>query len=258
MARFADKAGRVRIALAGCGAISELYYAPVLAMLTKQGKVQVTHVVDPQEERRKTLTRALEGARPVSSLDDIDEGNVDLAIIASPPGFHSVQTKWMLERETAVLCEKPMAMNYAEAEEMVRFAESKNTLLAVGRFRRFFPSNEAIREMIANAPFGRAIHVDVAEGGRFNWPARSTSFFDRRQSGGGVLADLGVHSIDLLCWWFGMPAKLDYEDDAMGGLEANCKVHLEFDGGCTATVRLTRDLEIPNRLSIQFERGGVS
>jgi predicted dehydrogenase len=258
MARFPGKGSTVRIALIGCGAISELYYAPVLAMLTAQGRVQVTHVVDPQEERRKTLAQALGEPHCVGSLEEVDEQNVDLAIIASPPGFHSVQTKWMLDREIAVLCEKPMAMNYAEAEEMVRLAESKNTLLAVGLFRRFFPSNEAIRELVSSAALGKAVHVEIAEGGRFNWPARSTSFFDRRQSGGGVLADLGVHSLDLLCWWFGMPLSMDYEDDAMGGLEANCKVQMEFEGGCTATLRLTRDLEIPNRMSIRFERGWIS
>ncbi|HEY4356852.1 MAG TPA: Gfo/Idh/MocA family oxidoreductase [Acidobacteriaceae bacterium] len=248
---------KVRIALIGCGAISELYYAPVLAILAQQGKVEVTHVVDPQEERAKTLAKLLGEVRCLSSLDQVDEQTVDMAIVASPPGFHSVQTKWMLERDTAVLCEKPMAMSYAEAEEMVTLGEARKTLLAVGLFRRFFPSNEAIRQMISDAPLGKALHVEIAEGGRFNWPARSTSFFDRRQSGGGVLADLGVHSLDLLCWWFGMPVRMDYEDDAMGGLEANCKVRMEFEGGCTASLRLTRDLEIPNHISIQFERGRV-
>lgn len=260
MARFSGKGSesRIRIAIAGCGAISELYYAPVLAMLARQGKVELTYAVDPQQGRAKVVAKEFPEARCVSSLEEVDDRFVDLAIVASPPGFHAAQTAWMLERETAVLCEKPMAMSYAEAEQMVRLADAKNTLLAVGLFRRFFPSNDAIRRMIAEAPLGRVVHVEVSEGGRFNWPARSTSFFDRRQSGGGVLADLGVHSLDLLCWWLGMPVRMEYEDDAMGGLEANCRLQMEFASGATATMRLTRDLEIPNHTSIQFERGWAS
>jgi predicted dehydrogenase len=68
--------------------------------------------------------------------------------------------------------------------------------------------------------------VEAFEGGQFDWPVRSTGYFTRAQSGGGVLQDIGTHVLDLLAWWFGEPEALLYEDDAMGGVEANCRIRV--------------------------------
>jgi predicted dehydrogenase len=100
---------------------------------------------------------------------------------------------------------------------------------------------------------------EISEGGQFNWPAQSASFFQKSNSQGGVLADLGVHVLDLLIWWFGMPEKVGYEDDAMGGLEANCRLELEFAGGVSGTVRLSRDTQLsqPDNHRMRARLGAV-
>lgn len=95
------------------------------------------------------------------------------------------------------------------------------------------------------------------EGGPFNWPAASASFFQKSSSPGGVFADIGVHVLDLLLFWFGEPIDFDYEDDAMGGLEANARLRLRFANGVTGSLRLSRDTSIPNGTNIRFERGSI-
>jgi predicted dehydrogenase len=104
---------------------------------------------------------------------------------------------------------------------------------------------------------GAATSFRFSEGGVFNWPAASASFFQKRHSEGGVLHDLGVHILDLICWWFGKPSSMFYEDDAMGNLEANSRLKLSFRNGLTGEVRMSRDTSCSNQYQINFERGQV-
>lgn len=102
-----------------------------------------------------------------------------------------------------VLCVKPLACTLNEANQMVAAAQTADRLLAVGLFRRFFPALQTIKALVAGGALGTPTSFHFAEGGAFNWPAASASFFQKQHSQGGVLLDLGVHLLDLSCWWFG-------------------------------------------------------
>jgi predicted dehydrogenase len=253
----ANKISPLRVAVIGCGAVSEFYYAPVLSLLQEASKARVVALFDPEAKRASKLRLAFPEASVLTSLERVTGDDIDLAIVASPPRFHAKQTIELLSRGAAVLCEKPMAATVAEAEHMVEAAERSKRVLAVGLFRRFFPVNQNIRGIIQNQSLGLVKSFEISEGGQFNWPAQSASFFQKSNSQGGVLADLGVHVLDLVIWWFGMPDKVAYEDDAMGGLEANCRLEMKFASGVSGTVRLSRDSQLPNRTLIECERGWV-
>jgi len=55
------------------------------------------------------------------------------------------------------------------------------------------------------------------EGNVYSWPVASDFFFRKETAGGGVLMDTGVHTFDMLLWFFGEISDLDYRDDAFGG-----------------------------------------
>ena len=100
--------------------------------------------------------------------------------------------------------------------------------------------------------------LQIQEGGPFNWPAATPSFFDPKQAGGGVLIDVGVHVLDVLLWWLGEPARITYADDAAGGLEANCRLELGYDrDAIQGTVLLSRDWKTTNCWRLEFERATV-
>jgi predicted dehydrogenase len=97
------------------------------------------------------------------------------------------------------------------------------------------------------------------EGRSFNWPAQSASFFRRSEASGGVLIDTGAHTIDLLMWWLGGVGEVvEYADDAMGGVEANCSLRLAMGNGAEGYVQLSRDWPLPNRCVIECERGWIA
>jgi len=150
-----------------------------------------------------------------------------------------------------------MARTQAEAESMLQAATKADRLLAVGHVRRFFKTTQTIRQLIEEKRFGRLLSFEAKEGGPFGWPARSASFFDRKEGGGGVLLDNGIHALDLLFWWFGQPNAFIYEDDAMGGVETNCRVAMDY-GDFKGSLQLSWDYEIaPSGYFLKFENAWI-
>ncbi len=243
--------------MVGCGALAELYYAPALTALHWAEPIRVTAIVDPNQTRRAVLARFFPEARGLASVDELKPGEADVAIVASPQKFHAAHTISLLRSGVHVLCEKPMASCLQEARDMVAASAENGRLLSVGLFRRFFPTSRLVHELVVGGALGRPVSFEWMEGGPFNWPAASPSFFQKSASPGGVFADIGTHVLDLLLWWFGEPESFDYEDDAMGGIEANARLRLRFGHGVSGSLRLSRDTAIPNGTRIRFERGSV-
>lgn len=245
----------VRVAVIGCGAVTELYYTPALHALQKSGDVKVIALADPNAQRRATLHRHFPAATVHADASFLEQAQINLAIIASPVRFHSEHTRAAMKAGCAVLCEKPLAGSAQDAENMCQAAQQHGTLLAAGLFRRFFPALQTARDMIINSTLGAVKSFRFNEGGAFNWPAQSAALFQRESGCGGVLIDLGIHTLDILCWWFGEPNSIEYADDNMGGVEANCVVTLSFAAGFSGEVRLTRDWSVPLFYEVEFENG---
>lgn len=247
----------LQVAVIGCGAVTDVFYSPALKELEGDRLLKVCVVVDPSAERRETMSARFPGVEALDRLAALRRP-VDFAIVASPAMLHAQHTTELLRKGIHVLCEKPMAVSTEQCESMIAEATRAGRLLAVGLFRRFFGAAGQLQDLVASNALGRPTRFEVTEGSRFQWPARSDSFFRKDQAGGGVLLDVGSHVLDLVLWWFGEPSGFDYEDDAMGGLEANCRLRLRHDGGLEGTVRLSRDWNLRNRYHVQFERGWAS
>jgi predicted dehydrogenase len=179
-------------------------------------------------------------------------------VVATPPKLHAAQTLFALERGCAVLCEKPMAASLADAETMATAAARTKRPLAIGLYRRFYRATRAIKDLVANQTLGPVISFEIEEGGPFRWEAASDSFFRREATPGGVLYDTGVHTLDLLLWWFDEPASFEYRDDAAGGLEANSQLRLSYAAGFKGSVRISRDWATRNLFRINFLKGSVA
>ncbi|MBC8040441.1 MAG: Gfo/Idh/MocA family oxidoreductase [Opitutaceae bacterium] len=245
------------VVLVGCGAVSRLFYAPALRALSALGELRVIALVDPVVSARAALRESFPEARSHASLTESDAPRDALAIIASPPRWHAEHTLAAFSRGWHALCEKPIAASSADAARMITAADAAGRLLAVGHYKRFFPSSRALKSLCGPAgTLGALRSFSIAEGGPFTWPAASPTFFRRSETPGGVLLDIGVHVFDLLLWWLGAPSDFSYADDAMGGLEANARVKLRF-GTITGTVLLSRDWPTPQRYEFVFDRGRV-
>ena len=74
-----------------------------------------------------------------------------------------------------------------------------------------------------------------------------------------MLVDLGSHMLDLVIWWLGQPALLEYADDSSGGVEAECRAILSFPSAApvTGTVSLSRLRTLANTVRVAGERRAV-
>jgi predicted dehydrogenase len=246
-----------KVGIVGCGAVSQNYYAPALKNLERIGHLQVRGLFDPDQENRKTLAGIFPAARTYNEFAQEHSATcpLDLAILASPPRYHCDQSIKAMRAGMSVLCEKPMALSSDECQAMINTAHETGRVLAIGLIRRFFPAAQLIRQIVSLQVLGKIEFFRCVDGGLFSWQAKSASLFDRQTAGGGVLMDLGFHTLDLLMWWFGEPSEFHYQDDAMGGVETNCHLDLHYQNGLTGTVNLSRDWQPVSHYFIQCENG---
>jgi 1,5-anhydro-D-fructose reductase (1,5-anhydro-D-mannitol-forming) len=165
--------------------------------------------------------------------------DVDVVFITSPDAMHRDDTLLALRHGKAVLCEKPLAMNAAEAEEMNAAAKAAGVLFGVAQNFRFNRSLEWMREQIAAGRIGRPQLAHA----QYSYPAALAPrkwIADPTLACGGPIADVGVHCIDALRFVLGEEIRtistVARKDEAAGKVEAIASLQLEMTGGVYANV----------------------
>jgi hypothetical protein len=144
---------------------------------------------------------------------------------------------------------------------MVRLAEEKGLVLAVGLFRRLYPSIRLLKSLLDSKWFGAPRRFIARNGDMYNWGATTLGNMRKEMAGGGVLIDFGSHVIDLLFTLFGGPAEiLDYRDNSLGGVEADCSLCLRFQRAgepLDGLVELARTRKLGSAIRVECERGAL-
>lgn len=246
-----------RIALVGCGAITQNFYAPALRSLSEDQGLEVVSISDINSDNLLKLKSIFPNAIASKSLESIDLQNIDLAIIASPPEFHCDHTLYFLEKSISVLCEKPLSLNYTQTQKMVQAAQQNNCVLNVGLVRRFFPVVDTIDFLISNQTFGKVLYFNFFEGQYFSWPIQSPSIFQRKSAVKGVFHDIGVHGLDLIFKWFKAPTYYKYKDNAIDGVPTTVDLEFEFEEKIEGKFLVSWDTPLRNSLFIEFEKASL-
>ncbi len=233
----------LRIAVVGCGAVAQLQYLPALAA---SRAARAVALVDRDLPRAHALAERWGVPHAVADVAELADG-VDAAIVALPNHLHAPVAIALLRRGVQVLVEKPMATTVAECDAMIAAAAESGATLAVGLQFRFFDSTAAVGDLLAAELVGPLTRFELRQGVIPRWPFASDYLLRRETAGGGVLADYGVHVLDLLLCWLGEWASVDYRDDAMGGIEADCELELTFAAGLAGTVEVSRSRNLRNR-----------
>lgn len=136
----------------------------------------------------------------------LDRHQVDLVCIATPTVLHAPQALKAIARGAHVLCEKPTAMDAAEAKAMLQAAEDAGRIHMIDHELRFNPNRVRVAEMIAQGDLGEIRHVNVANIGN-SWATPASrpkgDWWSMADQGGGRLGANGSHQVDMLRWWLG-------------------------------------------------------
>jgi predicted dehydrogenase len=145
----------------------------------------------------------LKGIDRYSELDDmLADPDLDLVDICLPPALHAEMTVAALKAGKHVFCEKPIALNSAEAKRMVRAAEKAGKLLMIGHVLPFMPEYRFAYDAITGGKYGKLL------GGHFRRiisdPLWLPDFYDPAACGG-PMVDLHVHDAHFIRVVCGMP-----------------------------------------------------
>ncbi|MCK5343967.1 MAG: Gfo/Idh/MocA family oxidoreductase [Candidatus Heimdallarchaeota archaeon] len=168
--------------------------------------------------------------------------DLDAISICVPTSFHSKLTIDAAEKGISVLCEKPIALNLKEADEMISTCRKNNVKLMIGFNYRFMENHIQTKKYIENGKIGKPffIHGQFASAGPYGNPDKlKGSFYTDPQRGGGVLYDSGSHIIDLFRWYFGEVDKISATRGSYyQGMEADdvTSVTLTFKNGIVGTI----------------------
>jgi predicted dehydrogenase len=246
----------LRVAMLGCGAVANVLYCPALKEV--RSDIELVGVADLNPQGAQSLLKEFPQAKFFSDYRHIlAELRPDAAIVALPHCFHKTASIDAMRLGIDVFCEKPMAMNSIECDDIEKAVFETGRVFTVNMFRRLFPSLKEIKRMIDSRALGSACAFEITEGSPYGWPAMSFSFFDRKIAGGGVLMDSGVHTLDLLQWLMGETSVVEYFDDAaVDGVECDCEANLTA-GTAQGSLRMSRSVAMPNVYRLEFERGWI-
>ncbi|MBR9922131.1 MAG: Gfo/Idh/MocA family oxidoreductase [Bacteroidetes bacterium] len=194
----------MKIGILGAGKIG-----PKLAQdaLTIPG-VSIGAVGSRSLERAEKMALELGADQAFGSYESLlEEADVDLIYVATPHTSHAELTIAGLDRGIPVLCEKAFAMNFAEAEKMVKKARENQVFLMEAMWSRFMPSLLKAKEWLDNGFIGDLCHIKADFGFRPNYDPNSR-LFDLKK-GGGSLLDIGLYPVFLALFLSGKPESID-------------------------------------------------
>jgi myo-inositol 2-dehydrogenase/D-chiro-inositol 1-dehydrogenase len=190
---------------------------------------------DPVPGRAAGTAAAVDGARAVDDLDTL-LGDSDGVLVATPTTTHPDTVRRALAAKVPVLCEKPIASDYAEMNALVQDIEAAGVEVLVGFQRRFDPAIAELYRRIRAGDVGK-LYLVRSVGNDAEPPD-----FGYLPASGGIFRDLLIHDLDAVPWLVGEPVVEVYAsgsvlvDDAFAQADDvdNCVVTLKFAGGAHA------------------------
>ena len=189
------------------------------------------------------------GVRAWVNLDDaLEHSGADTVYVATPVSLHAPQTIASLRAGKHVLCEKPMALDYAEACSMQNAAEQTGRLLGIAYYRRMYPKVNRALELIGAGAIGRVVFAEATSHDWLDTNGARSWLTDPKLAGGGPLYDIASHRIDLMNYLFGKPVKATGHLSTLVqpiDVEDNATVLIEYENGVRGMVDVRWHSRVP-------------
>lgn len=189
-----------RVGLAGFGSAGRGIHAPLL----QQAGMTIAAVSTSDPRRAEQVRADVPDARVVADLEALlGLPGLDLIVLATPSGLHAVQARQCIDARVAVVVDKPLATDAAQAFEVVAAARAAGVPLTVFQNRRFDAEHVAARETVRSGQLGEVFRHE------FRWERWRPTPKDRWREnasaaeGGGILLDLHSHMVDAAVDLFG-------------------------------------------------------
>ena len=194
---------QLRWGLIGCGDIAQKRIAPALR---DSASCELVAVNRAQSELAASFAKQF-GARRwyLDWRKLVLDEEIDAVYIATPVHLHAEQAIAAAQAGKHVLCEKPMAMNVLECDQMIDASRNNKVKLGVAYYRHFYPVVERIKAIIKSGEIGTPVLAQINAFEWFNPDADNPRswLLKKELAGGGPMFDFGCHRIEVLTNIFG-------------------------------------------------------
>jgi UDP-N-acetylglucosamine 3-dehydrogenase len=232
----------IRLAISGVGAIAERAHIPAFVGIQE---IAIVALQSRTLEKAERVAAAMQSGEKPRVYRDYDEmlrrERPDAVGIFTPNALHCDYTVKAIAAGAHVLVEKPMAPTVAEARTMMAGAKAASRVLMVAMQRRFGILERTMKRAIDQGAIG-TLHFfrsRLSHGGPELWAPGQNWFFERADSGGGAMLDLGVHVADLARWFLGEVESVSGQVATLGkniGVEDNGAALLKFRTGAVGII----------------------
>jgi len=241
---------------------AEIARVCVIPAIQKSRNGLVHAFASSSKEKAGEVAKKNNIARVYGSYDRLlTDPEIEAVYIPLPNHLHRPWTLRALEEGKHVLCEKPLACNAPEAEEMTKVAIEANLLLMEALMYRFHPRSQRIKQLVADGAIGKVCLVRCT----FCYPMAGeilTSGNNARlkpEMGGGALLDVGCYGVSLARWILNsepiqLQAQAEYHN---GGVDMHLVGLLRFSSQSLATVEASFISALQQTYSIVGTEGAI-
>lgn len=223
----------VRVAVAGVGHYHAAFY-PVYLDLVKQHGGELVAVADSDSALAEDRARRSSGTAYGDFRRMVEQEHPDLVLGLGRHHEMPEICRYLIEAGIPVLMEKPWGTDAATVRELARLAEASNAWVATPFAFRYTRWAEVARELRQRGELGRISHLRfrmIRPGVQRYREQDSAWMLNKRDAGGGVLLNLGVHGFDLARWLTGE------EPEIVSAVTSNAVFGLEVEDYAAVTLR---------------------
>ena len=205
--------------------------------ITKAQNSELSVVFDINQQANAEVAEEY-GAEQAASINELLDADVDVIYVATPANVHAEQVRACAEAGKHVLCEKPLGMTIAEAENMIELCRQRGIKLGCAFMMRFVAQHQNALRLIKEGRLGRPVYAR-AQLSCWYPPIEGAWRQNPATGGGGSLIDMGGHCIDLLEMLFGRIARVScFINNSVHNYksEDSATAMLFFENGALATV----------------------
>jgi predicted dehydrogenase len=186
----------------------------------------------------------------------VEDPDVDVVYVASPHALHRRHVELAFEAGKAVLCEKALTLDAAEAEHLVALARERNLFLMEAMWMRCNPLVRRLQQLLGSGALGEVRQVRADLGFVVDKPA--TDRLLDRALGGGALLDMGIYPLTFASLFLGQPSTITAVAAlSEAGVDLNLAIGLGYDSGAIASLTSSMTAWSPRTASIATDRGRI-
>lgn len=184
----------INVGIIGCGKMASAH----INVLQQFDDVKITAVCDIDEAKRLATAETAGANAYADYAEMLEQEELSLVVICLPPAMHGDCVRYCAGKGVNIFIEKPMGIDTADCRLMIEACKENGVKLFVGHMQRYLRENQIAKALVESGKYGKLVAIHEVRQCQYPNPVSSPKWLmDRSVSGGGMMYNLGAHTIDM-------------------------------------------------------------